>query len=71
MKRFTLDKNIYEQVVKATPGSSPFGIENLPTKICPVCKRSFTWRKKWKLNWERVKYCSKRCSSKKHELRKI
>ena len=33
MKRFTLDKKVYEQVIKATPGSSPFGIENLPTKI--------------------------------------
>ncbi|MCS5593373.1 MAG: DUF2256 domain-containing protein [Porticoccaceae bacterium] len=20
---------------------------NLPTKICPTCERSFTWRKKW------------------------
>ena len=37
MKRYTLDKNIYEQVVKATPGASPFGIENLPTKIDYIC----------------------------------
>ena len=22
----------------------------------------FVWRKKWKLNWDRVKYCSKKCS---------
>jgi len=36
--------------------------QNLPSKICPVCKRPFVWRKKWKLNWERVKYCSKKCS---------
>ncbi|MEC9060551.1 MAG: DUF2256 domain-containing protein, partial [Pseudomonadota bacterium] len=20
---------------------------DLPTKICPVCQRPFTWRKKW------------------------
>ena len=33
--------------------------QNLPTKICKVCNRSFTWRKKWKLNWDKVKYCSK------------
>ena len=39
--------------------------QNLPSKTCPACKRSFVWRKKWKLNWEKVKYCSKRCSSKK------
>ena len=39
--------------------------ENLPSKICIVCKRPFIWSKKWKLNWEKVRYCSKRCSSKK------
>ncbi len=37
--------------------------QNLPSKICPVCKRSFVWRKKWKLNWINVKYCSKKCAS--------
>lgn len=35
---------------------------NLPSKMCPVCDRPFTWRKKWERNWEEVKYCSKRCS---------
>ncbi|NEQ16474.1 MAG: DUF2256 domain-containing protein, partial [Moorea sp. SIO3E2] len=24
----------------------------LPTKICPVCQRSFTRRKKWQDCWE-------------------
>ena len=33
----------------------------LPKKKCIVCKRPFTWRKKWESNWENVKYCSKRC----------
>ncbi|MAZ38106.1 MAG: hypothetical protein CL842_11700 [Crocinitomicaceae bacterium] len=33
----------------------------LPTKICPVCKLPFEWRKKWEKNWEEVKYCSERC----------
>ncbi|MDO1511927.1 DUF2256 domain-containing protein [Maribacter confluentis] len=33
----------------------------LPTKICAVCKRPFTWRKKWESNWEEVKYCSEKC----------
>ena len=37
--------------------------KNLPSKICIICKKSFTWRKKWKLNWNNVKYCSKKCSS--------
>ncbi|MDE0772224.1 MAG: DUF2256 domain-containing protein [Salibacteraceae bacterium] len=33
----------------------------LPTKVCPVCKLSFEWRKKWERSWEEVKYCSERC----------
>ncbi|MBW3467322.1 DUF2256 domain-containing protein [Arthrospiribacter ruber] len=36
--------------------------QHLPTKICPVCNRSFMWRKKWEKNWEMVKYCSKKCA---------
>ncbi|MBR9787545.1 MAG: DUF2256 domain-containing protein [Vibrionaceae bacterium] len=34
---------------------------NLPTKVCPVCNRPFSWRKKWKRNWENIVYCSERC----------
>lgn len=34
---------------------------NLDSKICPVCKLPFTWRKKWKKDWDNVKYCSERC----------
>ncbi|KAB1158344.1 DUF2256 domain-containing protein [Tenacibaculum aiptasiae] len=41
--------------------------EHLPSKTCQCCGRPFTWRKKWKLNWENVKYCSKKCSSKKQQ----
>ncbi|MEC7200892.1 MAG: DUF2256 domain-containing protein [Verrucomicrobiota bacterium] len=36
--------------------------ENLPSKLCPVCERPFTWRKKWERNWKEVKYCSRRCA---------
>ncbi|MAJ30227.1 MAG: hypothetical protein CMQ73_03095 [Gammaproteobacteria bacterium] len=39
---------------------------NLPRKVCPVCNRSFNWRKKWVSVWDDVKYCSKRCSSSKN-----
>lgn len=35
--------------------------ENLPTKACAVCGRPFTWRKKWRLAWDEVKYCSDAC----------
>ncbi|MGP5542013.1 DUF2256 domain-containing protein [Psychrobacter celer] len=34
---------------------------NLPQKICPVCQRPFTWRKKWEKDWDNVLYCSERC----------
>ncbi|NJK67312.1 MAG: DUF2256 domain-containing protein [Microcoleus sp. CSU_2_2] len=34
---------------------------DLPTKMCPVCDRPFTWRKKWADCWDEVKYCSDRC----------
>ncbi|MTI17967.1 DUF2256 domain-containing protein [Rhodobacteraceae bacterium RKSG542] len=35
--------------------------ENLPTKVCAVCQRPFSWRKKWRKDWPNVRYCSKRC----------
>ncbi|MDG1688020.1 MAG: DUF2256 domain-containing protein [Gammaproteobacteria bacterium] len=38
---------------------------DLPTKICPVCLRPFSWRKKWRNVWGKVLYCSKRCQQKK------
>ena len=34
---------------------------NLAQKICPVCQRSFSWRKKWEKDWEQVIYCSEKC----------
>lgn len=34
---------------------------NLPTKICPACKRPFAWRKKWEKVWDQVRYCSNAC----------
>ena len=34
---------------------------NLPTKVCPICHRPFTWRKKWAREWGSVIYCSARC----------
>lgn len=38
---------------------------NLPQKICVVCKRPFTWRKKWEKVWNEVKYCSYKCQKSK------
>lgn len=35
--------------------------ENLPVKICIICNREFSWRKKWEKVWNEVKYCSDKC----------
>ncbi|MFH6772076.1 DUF2256 domain-containing protein [Gaetbulibacter aestuarii] len=35
--------------------------QHLPEKICPTCGLPFSWRKKWRNNWENVKYCSEKC----------
>jgi hypothetical protein len=37
----------------------------LDTKICESCGLPFSWRKKWKMNWDEVKYCSEKCRRKK------
>ncbi|WP_162046775.1 DUF2256 domain-containing protein [Vibrio taketomensis] len=34
---------------------------DLPQKVCVICRRPFTWRKKWQRCWDEVKYCSDRC----------
>ncbi len=41
--------------------------EHLPEKICPVCGRPFSWRKKWEKTWTEVRYCSERCRRSKKE----
>jgi hypothetical protein len=33
----------------------------VPSKVCVVCGRDVTWRKKWARNWDEVKYCSDAC----------
>ena len=34
---------------------------DLPSKSCAHCGLPFNWRKKWKRDWEQVKFCSGRC----------
>ncbi|RDL45295.1 DUF2256 domain-containing protein [Marinomonas piezotolerans] len=41
---------------------------HLPEKICPVCERTFAWRKKWERDWPHVKFCSERCKRQKAVL---
>ena len=43
--------------------------QNLPTKICPVCGKPFTWRKKWEKNWDEVKFCSDQCRGQKSSVK--
>ncbi|WP_249210242.1 DUF2256 domain-containing protein [Gluconobacter cerinus] len=38
--------------------------QDLPSKVCPVCDRPFTWRKKWAKDWDQVRYCSEACRRK-------
>ena len=38
--------------------------EHLPSKVCVVCDRPFTWRKKWESCWDEVSCCSKSCNAK-------
>jgi hypothetical protein len=40
----------------------------LPQKICKVCKKPFSWRRKWSRDWENVIYCSERCRRSKNEV---
>ena len=44
--------------------------QNLPSKVCVVCARPFTWRKKWEANWDEVTTCSKSCNAKRKQQNK-
>ena len=41
----------------------PKGIkkQDLPQKVCVICGKPFTGRKKWQQVWAEVKYCSEKC----------
>ncbi len=32
-----------------------------PEKFCAVCGRRMIWRRRWRANWENVRYCSRAC----------
>lgn len=42
--------------------------QHLPEKICLICGRPFSWRKKWEKDWENVKYCSEKCRRQKTNI---
>ncbi len=37
---------------------------DLPVKTCAACGRPFAWRKKWRKDWEQVRFCSDACRRK-------
>ncbi|REJ85560.1 MAG: DUF2256 and DUF3253 domain-containing protein [Acidobacteria bacterium] len=41
--------------------SSPHRSDAEESKTCPRCGRTFEWRRKWRDDWEQVRYCSQRC----------
>ena len=43
------------------------GKKILDFKICVVCFKPFSYRKKWRNCWDDVKYCSEKCRRKKNE----
>lgn len=43
------------------PGGFKGNKAALPVKICVVCGRAMSWRKKWARNWESVRICSTAC----------
>lgn len=45
--------------------------ENFSVKICLVCKKPFSWRKKWAKDWDHVKYCSEKCKKNKNIIKEI
>lgn len=47
-------------MVKNANGSPP-GKAHLPQKLCAACGKPLSWRKKWRRDWEHVRYCSDRC----------
>ena len=54
------------------PAVMPRGVkkENLPSKMCVVCNRPFTWRKKWERCWDEVQTCSDRCKNERKRNKK-
>ncbi|MFA7495584.1 MAG: DUF2256 domain-containing protein [Acidithiobacillus sp.] len=41
-----------------------------PEKICPVCQRPFSWRKRWERCWSEVVYCSDACRKRRQHCSK-
>jgi hypothetical protein len=52
---------VVEQNVTKPSGNFRGNKLGLPVKPCLACGRPMVWRKKWRLNWDEVKYCSDAC----------
>ena len=40
-------------------------------KMCAICERPFTWRKKWERCWDEVTTCSKSCNAERRRLTRV
>ncbi|KAG8458292.1 hypothetical protein KFE25_005139 [Diacronema lutheri] len=61
--------HFYTQAVLGARSVAPaMSKANLPSKVCVVCNRPFTWRKKWERCWDEVSTCSKRCNGERRAL---
>lgn len=48
------ERDARRQKAKASGGQAP-------VKWCAVCGRGISWRRKWRKDWDNVKYCSDKC----------
>ncbi|MEY3000068.1 MAG: hypothetical protein RL648_282 [Verrucomicrobiota bacterium] len=55
---------VWKMVIMRDKAGKVIPKAHLPIKMCPVCGRPFTWRKRWRECWEAVVYCSDACRSK-------
>jgi hypothetical protein len=57
---------VFRSLNSRTSKGMPNGVakSNLPSKMCVICDRPFTWRKKWERSWDEVTTCSRSCNSK-------
>ena len=40
-------------------------------KLCSVCGKEFTWRKKWERSWAEVTTCSQKCNRDRKQRSKV
>lgn len=66
-KRFEITRKELYRIRKAVPGDKPFIARRrafIQTKVCPVCKDTFTKKEEThQYNWRFQKFCGKSCAA--------